>query len=162
MNPWCPLLAAVIAIAGVAACSPGHAELANSGPLASDAASPAEVLAAFKAQGNASLVGSALRTERPRILLRAITELHPTAPGVGPHIPYTGWVVIYRQVRVVSYGPPTLPKNTRGTFVAILDAAGQWTGPFRSNPLVRRPFATRRFGHCVRAIIAPGVPVPEH
>jgi len=101
------------------------------GALAADAVSPGAVLAAFKAQGHASLVGSALGTERPVIMLRTITELHPTAPGVRPHVQYTGWGVIYRHVKLVSYGPRPLQKNTRGTFVAILDAAtGQWTNFF--------------------------------
>jgi len=101
------------------------------GALAADAVSPAAVLATFKVQGNASLVGSALGTERPVIILRTISELYPTAPGVRPHVPYTGWVVIYRHVRLVSYGLRPFPKNTRGTFVAILDAAtGQWTNFF--------------------------------
>lgn len=100
-------------------------------PLAADAASPAAVLAAFKVQGDASLVGSALGREQPVILLRTITELHPTAPGVRPHVPYTGWVVIYRHVGLVSYGLRPFPKHARGTFVAILDAAtGQWTNFF--------------------------------
>ncbi len=76
-------------------------------------------------------MSSALGTERPVIVLRTITELHPTAPGVRPHVPYTGWVVIYRHVQLVSYGLRPFPKNTRGTFVAILDAAsGQWTNFF--------------------------------
>jgi hypothetical protein len=101
------------------------------GTLAADPVSRAAVLAAFEAQGDASLVGSALGTERPIIMLRTITELHPTAPGVRPRVPYTGWVVIYRHVRVVSYGLRSFPKNTRGTFVTILDAAsGQWTNFF--------------------------------
>jgi hypothetical protein len=101
------------------------------GPLAADAVSPGAVLTAFKVQGNASLVGSALGAERPVILLRTITELHPTAPGVRPHVPYTGWVVIYRHVGLVSYGLRPFPKHARGTFVAILDAAtGQWTNFF--------------------------------
>lgn len=104
---------------------------ASPGPLAADAASPAAVLTAFKSQGDASLVGSELGTERPLIILRTITELHPTSPQVRPHVPYTGWVVIYHHVRLVSYGPRSLAKNTRGTFVAILDAAtGQWTNFF--------------------------------
>lgn len=96
--------------------------------LAADAVSPGVVLAAFKAQPDASLVGSALRTERPAIMLRAITELHPTARGVRPRVPYPGWVVIYRHVRLVSYGLHSFSKNFRGTFVAIMDAAtGCWT-----------------------------------
>lgn len=98
------------------------------GRLAADAVSPGVVLAAFKAQPDASLVGSALRTERPAIMLRAITELHPTARGVRPRVPYPGWVVIYRHVRLVSYGLHSFSKNFRGTFVAIMDAAtGCWT-----------------------------------
>jgi hypothetical protein len=105
---------------GQAACRPGR--------LAADAVSPGVVLAAFKAQPDASLVGSALRTERPAIMLRAITELHPTARGVRPRVPYPGWVVIYRHVRLVSYGLHSFSKNFRGTFVAIMDAAtGCWT-----------------------------------
>jgi hypothetical protein len=101
------------------------------GALAADAVSAAAVLAAFKVEGHASLVGRALGTERPVIMLRTITELHPTAPGVRPGVPYPGWVVIYRHVRLVSYGPRPFPKSTRGTFVAILDAAtGQWTNFF--------------------------------
>jgi hypothetical protein len=99
--------------------------------LAADAVSAPAVLAAFKAQGDASLVGTALGTERPAIMMRTITELHPTAPGVRPGVPYTGWVVIYRHVGLVSYGPRPFPKTTRGTFVAILDAmTGQWTNFF--------------------------------
>jgi hypothetical protein len=98
------------------------------GKLAADAVSPGVVLAAFKAQEDASLVGSALRTERPAIMLRAITELHPTARGVPPRAPYPGWVVIYRHVRLVSYGLHSFSKNARETFVAIMDAAtGCWT-----------------------------------
>jgi len=101
------------------------------GALAADAVSPAAVLAAFKAQGDASLVGSAPDAERPVVILRTITELHPTVPGVRARVPYPGWVVIYRHVRLVSYGPRPLPTSTRGTFVAILDAAtGQWTNFF--------------------------------
>lgn len=101
------------------------------GKLAADATSPGTVRSAFMAQGIASVVGSALRTERPAIALRTITELHPTAPGVRPHIPYTGWVVIYRHVHLVSYGPKPFPRNARGTFVAIMNAAtGQWTNFF--------------------------------
>lgn len=101
------------------------------GELAADAVSPGAVLAAFKAQPDASLVGSALRTERPAIMLRTITELHPTARGVRPHVPYPGWVVIYRHVRLVSYGLFSFSKNFRGTFVAIMDAAtGRWTDFF--------------------------------
>lgn len=101
------------------------------GKLATDAVSPGAVLAAFKAQPDASLVGSALRTERPAIMLRTITELHPTARGVRPHIPYPGWVVIYRHVRLVSYGLHSFPENFRGTVVAIMDAAtGHWTNFF--------------------------------
>ena len=73
-------------------------------------------------------MGSALRTERPAIMLRAITELHPTARGVRPRVPYPGWVVIYRHVRLVSYGLHSFSKNFRGTFVAIMDAAtARWT-----------------------------------
>jgi hypothetical protein len=56
------------------------------GALAADAVSAAAVLAAFKVEGHASLVGMALGTERPVIMLRTITELHPTAPGVRPHV----------------------------------------------------------------------------
>ena len=101
------------------------------GRLAADAISPAAVLAAFKAQGDASLVGSELITERPAIVLRTIAELHPTAPGVRSRVPYTGWVVIYRHVRLVSYGPHPFPRNARGAFVAIMDAAtGRWTNFF--------------------------------
>ena len=101
------------------------------GKLAADATSPGTVLAAFMAQGIASVVGSALRTQRPAIALRTITEMHPTVPGVRPHVPYTGWVVIYRHVRLVSYGPKPFPRNARGTFVAIMNAAtGQWTNFF--------------------------------
>lgn len=101
------------------------------GKLAADAVSPAAVLAAFKAQPDASLVGPALRTERPAIMLRTITELHPTTRGVRPHVPYAGWVVIYRHVRLVSFGLHQLSRNARGTFVAIMDAAtGQWTDFF--------------------------------
>src|SRR5262249_8505237 len=48
--------------------------------FATDAVSPGAVLAAFEAHGHASLVGSALRTERPAIMLRTITELYSTAP----------------------------------------------------------------------------------
>lgn len=98
------------------------------GKLAADAVSPAAVLAAFKAQPDASLVGPELRTERPAIMLRTITELHPTARGVRPRVPYPGWVVIYRHVRLVCYGLGSCSKNFRGTFVAIMDAAtGRWT-----------------------------------
>jgi hypothetical protein len=98
------------------------------GRLAADPVSPGVVLAAFKAQPDASLVGSALRTERPAIMLRAITELQPTARGVRPRVPYPGWVVIYRHVRLVSYGLHSFSKNFRGTFVAIMDAAtARWT-----------------------------------
>ena len=101
------------------------------GALAADAVSPAAVLAAFMAQPDASLVGSALRTERPAIMLKTITELQPTAPGVRPDVPYTGWVVIYRHVQLVSYGLRPFPNGTRGTFVAILDAnTGQWSNFF--------------------------------
>jgi hypothetical protein len=65
------------------------------GKLAADAVSPAAVLAAFKAQPDASLVRPALRTERPAVMLRTITELHPTArgaasrplSGLGGHLP---------------------------------------------------------------------------
>ena len=99
--------------------------------LAADAVSPGAVLTAFKAQPDASLVGSALRTERPAIMLRTITELHPTARGVRPHVPYPGWVVIYHHVRLVSYGLHSFSKNFRGTFVAIMDAAtGHWANFF--------------------------------
>ena len=98
------------------------------GRLAADAVSPGVVLAAFKAQPDASLVGSALRTERPAIMLRTITELHPAARGVRPRVPYPRWVLIYRHVRLVSYGLHSFSKNFRGTFVAIMDAAtGCWT-----------------------------------
>ena len=98
------------------------------GKLAADAVSPAAVLTAFKAQPNASLVRPELRTERPAIMLRTITELHPTARGVWPRVPYPGWAVIYRHVRLVSYGLGSFSKNFRGTFVAIMDAAtGRWT-----------------------------------
>jgi hypothetical protein len=101
------------------------------GELAADAVSPGAVLVAFKAQPDASLVGSVLRTERPAIMLRTITELHPTARGVRPHVPYPGWVVIYRHIRLVSYGLHSFSKNFRGTFVAIMDAAtGHWTDFF--------------------------------
>jgi hypothetical protein len=101
------------------------------GKFAADAISPGAALAAFKAQGDSSLVGSALRTERPAIVLRTITELHPTALGVRPHASYPGWVVIYRHIRLVSYGPHPFPRNYQGTFVAIMDAAtGQWTNFF--------------------------------
>ena len=101
------------------------------GELAADTVSPGTVLTAFKVQPDASLVGSALRTERPAIMLRTITELHPTAPGMRPHVPYPGWVVIYRHVRLVSYGLHSFSKNFRGTFVAIMDAAtGRWTNFF--------------------------------
>jgi hypothetical protein len=104
---------------------------ATPGAPAADAVSPAAVLTAFKVQGDASLVGPAQGTERPVILLRTITELHPTAPGVRPHVPYTGWVVIYHHVMLVSYGLRPFPAHPRGTFVAILDAAtGQWTNFF--------------------------------
>ena len=96
--------------------------------LAPDARSPAAVLTAFKAQGNASLAGSALLRERPSILLRTITDLHPVAPGMRPDVPYPGWVVIYRHVRLVSYGPRPFPEHAQDTFVAILNATtGQWT-----------------------------------
>ena len=106
------------------------------GKLAADAISPGAVLAAFKAQGDASLVGSALSTERPAIVLRTITELYPTAPGVRPNASYTGWVVIYRHIRLVSYGPHPFPRNSQGTFVAIMDAAtGQWTNFFDQGSL---------------------------
>jgi len=99
--------------------------------FATDAVSPGAVLAAFEAQGHASLVGSALRTERPAIMLRTITELYPTAPRVRPHVSYTGWVIIYRHVQLVSYGPRPFPEHARGTFVAIMDAAtGLWTKVF--------------------------------
>jgi hypothetical protein len=98
------------------------------GKLAADTVSPAAVLAAFKAQPNASPVRPELRTERPAIMLRTITELHPTARGVQPRVPYPGWVVIYRHVRLVSYGLGSFSKNFRGMFVAIMDAAaGRWT-----------------------------------
>jgi len=101
------------------------------GKLAADAVSPSVVLVAFKAQPDASLVGSALSTERPVIMLRTITELHPTTVGVRAPIPYTGWLVIYRHVQLVSYGLRPFPKNARGTFVAIMDAAtGHWTNFF--------------------------------
>jgi hypothetical protein len=101
------------------------------GKLAADAISPGAVLAAFKTQENASLVGPLLHTERPAIVLRTITELHPAARGVRPHVPYAGWVVTYRHVRLVSYGLKSFPRNTRGTFVAIMDAAtGRWTDFF--------------------------------
>ena len=101
------------------------------GKLAADAISPGAALAAFKAQGDASLVGSALSTQRPAIVLRTITELYPTAPGVRPNDSYPGWVVIYRHIPVVSYGPRPFPRNAQGTFVAIMDAAtGQWTDFF--------------------------------
>jgi len=101
------------------------------GKFAADATSPAAVLAVFMDQGNASLVGSALHTERPAIELRTITELYPTAPGVRPHIRHAGWIVIYQHIRLVSYGPRPFPRNTHGTFVAIMDAAtGQWTNFF--------------------------------
>jgi hypothetical protein len=106
------------------------------GKLAADASSPGAVLAAFKAQGDASLVGSALATERPAIALRTITELHPTAPGVRSHVPYPGWVVTYRHIRLVSYGLCPFPRNAQGTFVAIMDAAtGQWTNFFNQGSL---------------------------
>ena len=99
------------------------------GKLAADAVSSAVVLATFRAQPDASLVGSALRTERPAIMLRTITELHPAMRGVRPHVPYPGWVVIYRHVPLVSYGLHTVQQ--RGTFVAIMDAAtGRWTDFF--------------------------------
>jgi hypothetical protein len=105
------------------------------GKLAADAVSPAAVLAAFKAQPDASLVRPALRTERPAIMLRTITELHPTTRGVRPHVPYPGWVVIYRHVRLVSYGLGSFSKKFRGTFVAIMDAAtGRWTVFFSQGP----------------------------
>jgi hypothetical protein len=101
------------------------------GKLAADAVSPAAVLAAFKAQADASLVDPELRSERPAIMLRTITELHPTARGVRPRVPYPGWVVTYRHVRLVCYGLGSCSKNFRGTFVAIMDAAaGGWTAFF--------------------------------
>jgi hypothetical protein len=106
------------------------------GKLADDATSPGAVLAAFKAQGDGSLVGSALTTERPAILLRTITELYPAALGVRSHVPYPGWVVIYRRIRLVSYGLLPFPRNARGSFVAIMDAAtGQWTSFFEQGNL---------------------------
>jgi hypothetical protein len=109
--------------------------LAAPGKLAADAGLPAAVLAAFKAQPDASLVRPALRSERPAIMLRTITELHPTARGVRPHVPYPGWVVTYRHVRLVSYGLGSFSKNFRGTFVAIMDAAtGRWTVFFNQGP----------------------------
>jgi hypothetical protein len=64
-------------------------------------------------------------------VLRTITELHPTAPEVRAHVPYPGWIVIYRHVRLVSYGLYQFSRNFRGTFVAIMDAAtGRWTNFF--------------------------------
>ncbi|HEX9352508.1 MAG TPA: hypothetical protein VF933_01620 [Streptosporangiaceae bacterium] len=109
---------------------------ASPGKFAADAVSPGVVLAAFKSQEDASLVGTPLSTERPAIMLRTITELHPTAPGVRPHVPYTGWVVIYRHVQLVSYGLRPFSKNARGTFVAIMDTAtGQWTNFFNQGSL---------------------------
>jgi hypothetical protein len=101
------------------------------GKLAADAVSPVAALAAFKAQPDASLVRPEQRAERPAIMLRTITELHPTARGVRPRVPYPGWVVTYRHVRLVCYGPGSCSKNFRGTFVAIMDAAtGRWTDFF--------------------------------
>jgi hypothetical protein len=98
------------------------------GKLAADAVSPAAVLAAFKAQPDAGLVRPEVRTQRPAIMLRTITELRPTARGVRPRVPYPGWVVSYRRVRLVSYGLGSFSKNFRDTFVAIMDAAtGRWT-----------------------------------
>lgn len=81
--------------------------------LAADAVSPAAVLAAFKAQPDASIVRPTLGTERAAIMLRTITELHPTARGLRPRVPYPGWVVIYRHVRLVSYGLHQFSKNAR-------------------------------------------------
>lgn len=76
-------------------------------------------------------MGSALRAERPSIELRTITELHSTSPGARAHILYAGWVVIYRHVHLVSYGPKPFPRSAQGTFVAIMDATtGQWTNFF--------------------------------
>lgn len=99
--------------------------------LAADAQSPSAVLAAFKAQGNASLMGPALSTERPVIMLRTITELHPVQRGVRPHVPYPGWLVIYRHVHLVSYGLRPLHRSALGTFVAIMNATtGRWTNFF--------------------------------
>jgi hypothetical protein len=105
------------------------------GKLAADAVSPAAVLAAFKAQPDASLVRPAVRTEPPAIMLRTITELHQTARGGRPRVPYPGWVVIYRHVQLVSYGLGSFSTNFAGTFVAIMDAAtGRWTAFFNQGP----------------------------
>ncbi len=96
--------------------------------------SASSVLEAFKTQPvPMSVLNTVLNTETPDVAFATVTEGSPTSPEVTAGVPFPAWVVTYASSPAVSYGPGTIPKDSRCKFVGIEDSAtATWTDFFQS------------------------------
>lgn len=107
---------------------------ASPGRLASAASSPASVLSSFRRQiAPQHVLGSILSSQTPVTSLRVVTELYPTSPDVTARMPYTAWVVTYRNTPCLLLGRSKGGSFPGCKFVGIMDAStGAWTKFFQT------------------------------
>jgi streptogramin lyase len=80
-------------------------------------------------------LGPLISSSTPTVDLKLVTEKHPTYPGLSPGAHYPAWVITYRSVPPVSYGPSPLSNaaSMNCKFVGIFDLdIRAWTTFFQS------------------------------